>query len=592
MKNIEYRAWQKVVNVIRITKYGIFVGVLLLWLPLTAFRPVWPHLYLGNMFHDLGGLEVFFLTVAMLGAAWSLVFTQGLMVQGLAIRYRAEQLNKNDRESIVGDLIHEKLRNLFTIPLTRGQLYLVALFSSVGLFVINWFALEGPLSSLTMTALGIFASLIVAVVPALLVRLAYPDYAPLKFLSEGHRDTFWSWVRRIGRWPGIQWLKMLVRWFVKQGKTSFHWLAEHSPMKYMAEPEYEAHHFLAALAALTLAGILAFVGWFFAPGWQREASPAFYLYILLVLIIWVFSSLDFHLSRRRVSPLLVVVVLVLLVDLIIPRDHYFEIARLDSPRSAPVARTQDGENLVVVTATGGGITAAGWTTWALKELIAQRPDVRYELGLVSAVSGGSVGTAFFVDGLAECDWQTEQDAPSLHPSNATCLETIYERSVAPSIGSITYGFAYADFWRLVTFGLFPFRDVDRGVYLEDNWRRLATAQLRTGEDGNVALWSTTDSRRRAVSELAERVESGEVPAFIFATAAMESGRRVMITPVAFDSPCLYGFPKADVGWFPNEANGSEHGKERGCTLDEYLDPSEAIDLDRGRRRASRRRSHG
>ena len=574
MTKVEYSRWQQFFNLVRVTKYGILVGTALFYVPLTAYPDVWLHDFLGNMFHDLHGVDIYFLTVAMCGAAWSLVFTQGLMVQGLPIRHRLDALSDSEQQLLVGDFISRRIQKLLTVPLTRGQLALVAFFSASGLFVINWFAFGSRTASFAITLLGVVTSLVIVVVPVILVRLAFPSYAPLAFLSGEHKATFWSVVEKLGRLPVVRQLKGLTRWSLKKGRRLFARMSGRFCMRYLVRCRYLANHFLATLAALTLAGILVVVGLGFAPGDSWEASPAFYLYILLMLVIWVFSFLDFHLSRRHVSPLLVLVALFVAGDWIYGRDHYFDVEALSPAPEALRARAGDEENLIVVSSTGGGITAAGWTTWALKELIEERPDARHELGLVSAISGGSVGTAFFIDGLARCKWQTERRAEDLHSDDALCLETIYERSVASSLGSIVFGLAYADFWRIVTGGLAPLRDVDRGTYLEDNWRRIAAAEL-VEKDGERKLALNHERHRRPVMSLSHEIATNVLPDFILSTAAMESGRRLMITPIAFETPCLYRFPEADVGSFPP----GRHGKERGCTLTEYLDAPTPIDLD-------------
>ena len=58
--------------------------------------------------------------------------------------------------------------------------------------------------------------------------------------------------------------------------------------------------------------------------------------------------------------------------------------------------------LVVVTAAGGGIQAAAWTAQVLAGLDRiYGPDFTRSVGLVSGVSGGSVGTMYY---MAGGDW--------------------------------------------------------------------------------------------------------------------------------------------------------------------------------------------
>ena len=76
-------------------------------------------------------------------------------------------------------------------------------------------------------------------------------------------------------------------------------------------------------------------------------------------------------------------------------DHYFDVFERSEESAAlspvDVAAAKPGaRNLIVVTATGGGIQASGWVTTALGKLFDAGVDPS-DVRVLSTVSGGSVG---------------------------------------------------------------------------------------------------------------------------------------------------------------------------------------------------------
>ena len=70
-------------NLLGILKYGIFFSVLLVFLPLTARDGVLLHGLLGGLFVDLTAWAIFFVALGLLRTAWTLMFTEGLIVVGV-----------------------------------------------------------------------------------------------------------------------------------------------------------------------------------------------------------------------------------------------------------------------------------------------------------------------------------------------------------------------------------------------------------------------------------------------------------------------------------------------------------------------------
>ncbi len=175
------------------------------------------------------------------------------------------------------------------------------------------------------------------------------------------------------------------------------------------------------------------------------------------------------------------------------------------------------KNLVVVASAGGGILAAGWTTLTLRNMAAERPELVDEIRLLSTVSGGSVGAAWYVWAL-ESLGEEERTPENLE----RVLDRAFANSTRSSLRASAYGFAFLDFWR--TFlgeGLLILKEWDRGHLLENSWLRIAA---RNGHDGGTLLGT-----RRGVAE-------GRLPALILNSTVMERGHRVMLTPLEFPAP--------------------------------------------------------
>ena len=86
---------QKFFTLIGLLKYGIVLSLLLIYLPLTALEKV-PfttnyrvpgHDITGNMFVELPAFGVFIATIFLLAVAWSVMFTEGLIVNGSENRF-------------------------------------------------------------------------------------------------------------------------------------------------------------------------------------------------------------------------------------------------------------------------------------------------------------------------------------------------------------------------------------------------------------------------------------------------------------------------------------------------------------------------
>jgi serine/threonine protein kinase len=108
------------------------------------------------------------------------------------------------------------------------------------------------------------------------------------------------------------------------------------------------------------------------------------------------------------------------------------------------------------------------------------------------------------------------------------LDTVHAKSVTSSLAAITYGFTFFDSVRLLSAGFLSKNiESDRAIFQENRW-----AGIAAGGSNDEASSSDCDM----MLKLRGMIRAGRVPAFIFNTTTMESGRRVMITPVNFKTP--------------------------------------------------------
>jgi len=151
----------------------------------------------------------------------------------------------------------------------------------------------------------------------------------------------------------------------------------------------------------------------------------------------------------------------------------------------------------VVTAAGGGIQAAAWTARVLTGLEETYGKAFADsLRVVSAVSGGSVGTLFYLDARA-------------NPSKAV------ENAAGSGLAATARGWAYPDLFRVILPPLVR-RDWDRGSELEDVWRDRMTEKDKT------------------LSQLVAELDTAELPFPIFNATIAETGQRMLIAPAVVD----------------------------------------------------------
>lgn len=212
---------------------------------------------------------------------------------------------------------------------------------------------------------------------------------------------------------------------------------------------------LACMSALALYAVLGFYGRWALGKASMVAALVAPLMVVLVLG-WLGSALQFHLSKWHIPLFLVVAALGWINDRMPWADHtYALLPRNNTPAASPyqLLTANDRTSAILVASAGGGIQAAAWTAKVLEGLhsdLQQRFD--RALCLISSISGGSMGSACYVDWL-------NRDAPAKAVSP-------FGAASASSLDEVAWGLAWPDLLRVLL--PFPIR-MDRAEAMEKAW---------------------------------------------------------------------------------------------------------------------------
>jgi hypothetical protein len=290
---------------------------------------------------------------------------------------------------------------------------------------------------------------------------------------------------------------------------------------------------------------------FLRTGTERDLPVLASIVILCSFMLWVFAGLAFLLDRYRVPVLTTLLVIIFFPKLMhwTYGEHYFLAQeRINtevippSPDQALAMRTHDpSDPLVIITATGGGIHAAAWTTEILgrleqsfasdASLHAPFPGAKPyyfhdHVLLASGVSGGSVGLMSYL-----LEYSAEKPFDPEHLPAATARMT--NAAACSSIEDVAWGLEYYDFVRLVFNFWFSFSD---SVPADRNWaltkafnRNLHNPLCRTDDKNLPGLPPLTlDGEQLTLGKAAEFLRVDKLPAFTLNTTAVETGGRFLL----------------------------------------------------------------
>jgi hypothetical protein len=370
--------------------------------------------------------------------------------------------------------------------------------------------------------------------------LPFESWGPLRALKEHPIGWLNRWGDRLARW-----LSLLGPGYARQvtdpntGEPVCYPNTD-KPILVLAPGHAQgALWFGVAFLAYGLSAVLGY----WLPGIFIEGSLFGALFDLLLVVVLVGSllgALEFLLDYYRIPVLLTLLLAAVVLSSVQDSDHFYQLnpegkqlveaPDLDfptaianhhlpevDPETANQGPPKGKHTLVVVTCAGGGIQAAAWTTKVLAGLDeVYGPDFTRSLGLISAVSGGSVGTMHFI---VNGDWET--DGPPFTPPARARVCAMARRSGLDATG---WGVAYPDLVRVFVPFVVP-RVADRGWALEETWRRqIAAPGDSSPSDLRLGDWIGPTRR-------------GKMPVVVFNATLAETGERLLISPVlGFPSP--------------------------------------------------------
>jgi hypothetical protein len=325
----------------------------------------------------------------------------------------------------------------------------------------------------------------------------------------------------------------------------------------------EEADFLGFALGITSIAIYILVMFLFKPGPNEDKllpflgeSPALlYALLLIWMLTGILGMLTSNLDQFQIPVILTLIFLSGMMYLCFDVDHYFEVPEIKSPSTQDhlekakdfktvidnrLARQIGNEKtLVVVAASGGGIQAAGWTVRVLTGLQEEfGPAFTQSIGLISAVSGGSVGTMFFLDRFTPDGFPSGEDITSADLSEqhsyhrhkttaqilkdipapqrqALVLEKIFQNATEDNLDAVGWGLVYPDFMRFLYPPFAGSKFNDRGYAIEKDWQVNMHKPI-----------ATLQNRRK-------QIFNGEIPVPVYNATLVEDGRRFLISPMTF-----------------------------------------------------------
>lgn len=327
-------------------------------------------------------------------------------------------------------------------------------------------------------------------------------------------STVPNWLR--GRIAWKEWISPLVRVLVKFKGLSVGYFDGNEIL-------YAQHLVMTALA-VTVAAIYAFVlvlGLFAlrADAWTPWMTAYSYLELGWLLLGIILAGFAFFFDGPITAMGLHVPTLVLVVLFIYCNSslgNFYQLIEPTAPASALLSPAEvidalfspkdTDQVLTIVCASGGGIEASAWTARVLTGLEKEFPQsFASSIGLISSVSGGSVGAMYYLD-------------HRYRPNSALGPDDVVDEAEVPSLSAALWGLIGPDTFRFLTYGL-PIRysKIDRGWALEQVWRG-APASLNSHEpaiDEKFSDW------RNALRQ-------GKLPAVVFNATNVYTGYPVLI----------------------------------------------------------------
>ncbi len=417
-------------------------------------------------------------------------------------------------------------------------------------------------------ALGIAAAIITIIVFGAIVRIFIGGEALITELTPF--DALTRGIRPPGLLdPFLRGIATLLANYVGR-PNGYVRIAHGGQFAYVLAPGHERQTFMLLLSSALYVGI------YLSPSLNKpELAPfpvLFYAVLVLLIVGLVLGGISFLLDFYRLPTLVVVLLGWAAIGTTYQADHFYELLPMEQPLSTPLGPpgsetpavvelepipapqindvvaawrktqadaelvgnisglamlppTADGQRtLAIVCAAGGGIQAAAWTAKVLTGL-----HERYghsftrSVGLISGVSGGSVGAYYYLlrypDLVAT---RTTDETQQIH-------RWIHDSTTASGLEAIGWGLAFPDLLRsLAPASRFSPSDfLDRGLALEQVWKRRANGLLEVADSN----YRQQASRYATLNGLRPLIMEGRLPIPIFNATICDQGQRLLFSPI-------------------------------------------------------------
>ncbi len=289
-------------------------------------------------------------------------------------------------------------------------------------------------------------------------------------------------------------------------------------------------HVNAGLALAVVLVVYAIFGvWGYFRLGKRLMVPALCSALMLVMLLtWITSGISFFFDLWHVPILLIVVVAGVITAQSRQSDHYYNLVDPNVNAPSPIVAAPDaaaaiapgkGNRVIVAAANGGGIQAGAWAAQVLWELDKDNPGTfRDALRMISSVSGGSMGTAFY---LARLRHGAAVKDPPVAASES-------------SLDEVAWGLAWPDFIRALVPWLAGWM-IGRGRALERAWcNNCATrAGQPSGLEQPLSWWNGF-------------VANAALPGVIMNGTIAESGKRLLMRTSKTAKDCVAGVDASDL----------------------------------------------
>ena len=298
--------------------------------------------------------------------------------------------------------------------------------------------------------------------------------------------------------------------------------------------------------------------------------------VLITFVCFGLAAAAFFLDRFSFPVLTSTIGLICLLHIVFPHggDHYYAARRSNRPNLITPSRLIQERcpdpskpcSLIILTATGGGMHAAVWSSSIFVELekalanpaLNRRPEIagfHQNLVFASTVSGGSIGFAPILreylatdrDGKPKPFDTTEYPFPTSSSSEKFPLYQLRVRRATScsALEAVAWGLEYSDFLHLVLPFLPPTRKYDRSVSLEAasvrnyNEPKCGPGLPVANPDHEVTLDdpSNLDHLSLGADDLRP---SESIPAFTFNTTEVETGGRFLLANYANPAQIVEG----------------------------------------------------